>query len=244
MRTDVLGVRFDDLTLQEAVDRAKMLLRDGARGYVVTPNPEIVWLAREDAGLRQALEDAALVLADGVGVALGAKILGRPLKGTVPGIDFASALMADLQDSGKKLFLFGGKPGVAETAAEQLRLRYPGLLICGTQNGYFEDSEPIAAQINDSGADVVFVCLGAPKQELWMREFGPRLNAALLVGLGGSLDVFAGRVRRAPEGWRRLKLEWLYRLLKEPRRIKRMIKLPLFVFAVLGQRLRGGKNHG
>ena len=140
---------------------------------------------------------------------------------------------------GKRLFLLGAKPGVAEQAALNLLAAYPGLIVCGTHDGYFQDSAPVVDEIRASCADVVFVCLGAPKQEFWMAQYGPLTGAKLMVGLGGSLDVFAGVVERAPEGWQRLGLEWLYRLIKEPRRIGRMAKLPLVLVDAAGARIRG-----
>ena len=141
--------------------------------------------------------------------------------------------------SGKRLFLLGAKPGVAEQAAANLTVAYPGLTVCGTHDGYFKENEPVAQAVRAAGADVCFVCLGAPKQELWMRQYGPQTGAHLMVGLGGSLDVFAGVVERAPEGFQKLGLEWLYRLVKEPKRIGRMAKLPLVLVQAAGARLRG-----
>ena len=239
VRTDVLGVGFDGLTLPEAVERAQALMADGGTHYVVTPNPELVQLAGREAAFRDALNAADLVLPDGVGVIYAAKLLGRPLKGRVPGIDFAWALCGALAESGKRLYLLGARPGVAEQAAENLKKAHPGLEVCGVQDGYFQESGPVAEAIRAAGADVVFVCLGAPKQELWMAEYGAKSGAGLLVGLGGSLDVFAGQVKRAPERWQRLGLEWLYRLVKQPSRIGRMAKLPLFLLSAVGARLRG-----
>ena len=175
---------------------------------------------------------ADLVLADGVGVVYSAKILGRPLKGKVPGIDFAQRLLAWMARHGKRLFLLGAKPGVAELAAANLKDAHPGLIVCGTHDGYFREDGPVVEEIRAAAADVVFVCLGAPKQELWMVEHGPATGAHLMVGLGGSLDVFAGVVERAPKFWTDHGLEWFYRLCKEPRRIGRMMKLPLFLIHV------------
>ena len=137
------------------------------------------------------------------------------------------------------MYLFGAKPGVAEAAAETLRTKFPGLVISGTSDGYFSDDGPIIEKIKDAAPDFLLVCLGAPKQELWKAKMSGKLLVGLMVGLGGSLDVFAGTVKRAPEAWQKLDLEWLYRLLKEPRRIGRMMKLPLFVIEAAGERLRG-----
>lgn len=240
MRTDILGVGFDDLTLEEAAAAGAALVEAQGFHYAVTPNPEFLLAARKDQPFRQALLDADLVLADGVGVVYSAKLLGRPLKGRVPGIEFAQALMGWMAKHGKRLFLLGAKPGVAELAAANLRDRYPGLILCGTHDGYFKEDGPVVQAIRESGADVVFVCLGAPKQEFWMVEHGPATGAHLMVGLGGSLDVFAGVVDRAPEGFQKLGLEWLYRLMKEPKRFGRMAKLPLVLVYALAGRM-GGK---
>ena len=240
MRTDILGVGFDDLTLEEAAAAGAALVEAQGFHYAVTPNPEFLLAARKDQPFRQALLDADLVLADGVGVVYSAKLLDRPLKGRVPGIEFAQALMGWMAKHGKRLFLLGAKPGVAELAAANLRDRYPGLILCGTHDGYFKEDEPVVQAIRESGADVVFVCLGAPKQEFWMVEHGPATGAHLMVGLGGSLDVFAGVVDRAPEGFQKLGLEWLYRLMKEPKRFGRMAKLPLVLVYALAGRM-GGK---
>ena len=186
-------------------------------------------LARADAGYRDLLNGAGLVLPDGIGVVYAAKLLGRPLKGRVPGIDFATGLLDRLAKNGGKLFLLGAKPGVAEQAAERLKAAHPGLTVCGTNDGYFKDSAPVVEKIRAAEADVVFVCLGAPKQEKWMAQYGPETGAHLMAGLGGALDVYAGNVKRAPVLWQKLGMEWAYRLIRQPSRIGRMAKLPLFL---------------
>ena len=230
MRIDVLGVGFDNLTMAEAVERGMELVRSPGPHYVVTPNPEIVEVCREDSGARAAVNGADLVLPDGIGVIKGAAMLGTPLKERTPGVEFATHLMDKLAEEGKSLYLLGAKPGVAEQAGAKLAAAHPGLRIAGTHDGYFKEDGPVVAAIRQSGADVVFVCLGAPKQEKWMAKNGAATGARLLCGLGGSLDVFAGVVERAPKFWTDHGLEWFYRLCKEPRRIGRMMKLPLFLF--------------
>ncbi len=239
MRIDVLGVGFDNVTMDEAVDRAMALMEQDGPHLVVTPNAEIVQQAGKDPEFLRVLSDAHLVIPDGVGVLYAAKLLGRPLKSRVPGVDFASALMARMAKAGKRLFLLGAKPGVAEQAAANLAAAHPGLVICGTHDGYFQDDAPVAEAIRDAGADAVFVCLGAPKQEKWAAAYGAATGARLLVGLGGSLDVFAGHVERAPELWQKAGLEWLYRAIKQPSRLKRVARLPLFLVSAAGARLRG-----
>ena len=239
MRTDVLGVAFDNVTMDEAVDWALAMLEEDGPHLVVTPNPEIVQRAAKDPEFAGILSKADLVIPDGIGVVYAAKILGRPLKARVPGIDFASALLERAAGTGRRLFLLGAAPGVAEQAAVNLRAAYPGLAVCGTHDGYFKEDGPVVDAIRESGADIVFVCLGFPKQEKWIAAHGEAAGARLYIGLGGSLDVFAGKVERAPESFQKLGLEWLYRLAKEPSRIGRMAKLPLFLVSALGARLKG-----
>lgn len=242
MRIDILGVGFDNLTMDEAVQAAIAHIKARGRAYVVTPNPEIVMLCRERSEVLPAVNGADMVLADGIGVVYGAKILKTPLKERVAGFDFACGVLSELAKAGGSVFLFGAKPSVADMAAAQIERAYPGIIVCGTNDGYFDDDLPIIAKINASRPDFLLVCLGAPKQELWMRDNAKNLDVGLMAGLGGSLDIFAGTMARAPELWQKLGLEWLYRLLKEPRRICRMMKLPRFMLAVIGKRLRGKKD--
>lgn len=241
-RIDVLGVSFDDLTMDEAVEIALGFMQERRACYACTPNPEIVMAAKGDAALRAALSGAELVLADGVGITKAAAMLGTPLKSRVPGIDFASNVISRLAERGGSVYLLGAKPLVAEAAAEKLTQTYPGIVIAGTNDGYFTDDAPVIEKINAASPDFLMVCLGSPKQELWMSANAGRLSCGLMAGLGGSLDVLAGNVQRAPETWRRLGLEWLYRVIKEPKRLGRVMKLPAFVLeaAAEGRRRRNG----
>lgn len=238
MRINVLGIGFDNLTMDEAAARGMELLHSPGAHRVVTPNPEIVEICRENLAARQAVNSASLVLADGIGVVKGAQMLGTPLKGRVPGIEFAARLMEAMAREGLSLYLLGAKPGIAEAAGVRLAEQYPGLKIAGTHDGYFQQDAPVIQDIRDSGADCVFVCLGAPKQELWMAKNGEATGARLLCGLGGSLDVFAGAVERAPKFWSDHGLEWFYRLCRDPRRAGRMMKLPLFLVHVRREKKR------
>lgn len=239
MRTEVLGVEFDNVTMDEALDAAQGLMESPGTDYIVTPNPEIVMACREDPEVKRAVEGASLVLPDGIGIVYGAKILGRPLKEKVPGADFAEKLMSRMAESKRSVYLLGARPGVAELAGEKLTEKYPGLQIAGTADGYFKDDGPVIEKINAARPDLLLVCLGAPKQEKWMVAHRDALRVPLMAGLGGSLDVYAGVVQRAPEVWQRLELEWLYRLIKQPSRFGRMMKLPQFLLCVIGQRLKG-----
>ena len=232
MRINVLGVGFDNVTMAEATARGRELLAAEGAHYVVTPNPEIVETCRADAEAMAAVNGADLVLPDGIGVIYGAKMLKTPLKERVPGIEFGTAMIESCAKSGKSVYLLGAKPGVAEQAAENLKERFAGLMIAGTHDGYFKDDAEAAAWIRESGADMALICLGAPKQEKFMAKYGEATGAKLLLGLGGSLDVFAGVAQRAPAFYVDHNLEWFYRLVKNPSRIGRMMKLPLFLVHV------------
>ncbi|MCL2409242.1 MAG: WecB/TagA/CpsF family glycosyltransferase [Oscillospiraceae bacterium] len=239
MRLDVLGVKFDSLTMQQAVSHACEIMDSGEKAYIVTPNPEIVWMCRKDENLRRIVNAAGLVLPDGIGVIIAARILKTPIREKVTGVEFAELLFAKMAESGKSIYLLGAKPGVAEEAGRRLAEKYPGLVISGTSDGYFKDDAAIIEKINAVSPDFLAVCLGAPKQEFWMAENLDKLDVNLMGGFGGSLDIYAGVTNRPPRWIQRLQLEWLYRLIKQPRRIVRMIKLPLFLFCVIWRRMRG-----
>ncbi len=239
MRTKILGVGFDDLTMEEAVKKALSLMEERRGAYIVTPNPEIVLLCRRDAQCARAVEEADLSLADGVGDLYTARLLGRPLKERVSGSDLAPRLLQELAARNGSVFLFGARPGVAERAAVNLQKVYPGLRVLGTENGYITDDGPLLARLEALRPDLLLVGMGAPKQEVWMaRHRGPG-RASLMMAVGGCLDVFAGDVRRAPESWRRRDLEWLYRLFQNPRRLGRVLRLPWFLFLALRERATG-----
>lgn len=238
-----MGVGFDALTPEEALERAAELAAGDSCSYAVTPNPEIVWLARKQPALKEALNGADLVVPDGIGIVYAARILGMPLPARVPGIELAAGLMKQMAVSRESVYLLGAKPGVAERAARRLQEQYPGLAVVGTGDGYFREDEPVIEKINACKPRLLLVCLGFPRQELWMAKYRDQIKAGLMMGLGGSLDVFAGDVKRAPESWRRLNLEWLYRLACQPSRLGRMLKLPVFLLSVVWERLKHGKTN-
>ena len=235
MKINILGVAFDALTLDEAAERADALMLAGNGGSIVTANPEIVLRCRKDAAYAAAVNGAQLVLADGVGDLYAAKILRTPLPERVAGADLVPRLIERLAARGGSVFLYGAKPGVAQRAGEALAGAYPGVRIAGTENGYISDETALFAALEREKPDLLLLGLGAPRQELWMAGSRRRVDA-VMIGVGGFLDVLAGDVPRAPETWRRLGLEWLYRLLREPRRIKRMIRLPEILFLALRER--------
>ncbi len=239
MRSDILGVGFDALSMAEAVARAKALMHERRGAYVCTPNPEIVWACREDADLSAAVNGADMVLADGVGIVWAARRLGERIAERVTGADFAQELLAAMAGT---VFLLGAKPQVAERASQAIARRFGGVRVVGVSDGYYTDEAALMAQIEAARPDFLLVCLGTPKQELFMQRHAGAEYIGLMAGLGGTLDLLAGDVRRAPDFFLRHKLEWLYRLGQQPRRIKRQLRLPLFALAVWKQRTRHGKG--
>lgn len=238
---DILGVRIDNLTMEEAVSRLRAMAKEERVHTVFTPNSEILYVAKNDAGFRGILNASDLNTADGIGVVHAGKILGEPIKERVAGFDLASAFLPVMEQDGLRLFLFGSAEGVAAKARDNLLKQYPNLKIAGLRNGFFEDEEAVVKEINQANPDVVFVCLGAPKQEKFIAKYREQFNAKILMGLGGSIDVFAGEVKRAPDFFIKTHLEWFYRLAKNPRRIGRMMALPKFAVSVIRSKKKGEK---
>ena len=234
VKQNILGLKFDNVDMEEALKLGEELLDGDHAAAVVTPNAEIAYDACRDEDFCALLNRADLMLPDGAGVVLAAKLCGTPLKGKVAGIDFASGMLQTFARRGTKLYLLGSKPGVGEQAAEKMKEKAPDLQICGIADGYFKDEAEVVRRINEAGAEALFVCLGAPKQEKFMFAHQDELTTVrLMAGLGGSLDGFAGNVKRAPKWMIRLQLEWLYRLIKEPKRIGHMMRLPKYILLAL-----------
>lgn len=241
IKKQVMTIGFDNITMDEAVGTAMGHIAARSRCRVVTPNAEFALEAKKNPRFLNILNTSQLVLADGISVVLASKIIGDPMQGRVTGVGFAQALAAAMAKEGRSIYLLGAKPGVAEQAAEKLLLAYPGLKIAGTHDGYFKEEGPVVEAINAAKPDALLVCLGAPKQEYFMEDHDAQLEVPVMAGLGGSMDVLAGNVQRAPEFFQKYGLEWLYRLCKEPKRWKRMIKLPLYLRDAVIWKIKGGK---
>jgi N-acetylglucosaminyldiphosphoundecaprenol N-acetyl-beta-D-mannosaminyltransferase len=183
------------------------------------------------------INSSDMIVPDGAGIVLASKVLKRPVKQKVAGVELAEALLGRLAEKNKKLFLLGAKPGVAERAAEKMREKAPGLNICGTLDGFFKSDEDAVRAVIEADPDLVFVCLGAPKQEIWMHSHAKDLVSCTMMGLGGTLNIFAGEAVRAPKILIKLNLEWLHRLYKEPRRLGRMMSLPKYILTAVRFRL-------
>lgn len=230
---NILGVHVNKYTMVQAVEKAAGLIESDGLSMIFTPNSEIILYASNNPEFTRVLNQADMVIPDGIGVVYGAKILGEPLKERVAGYDLVCNLLPVMAEKGQSVYLLGAKPGVAETAAENLIKKYPGLVIAGTHDGYFKNDDEVIDDINKTGPDFLMVCLGFPKQENWIYNNREKLNAKLAIGAGGCLDVFAGTVARAPEFYCNHGIEWLYRLVKQPSRFVRMLALPKFGLKVL-----------
>ena len=234
----ILGCRVDSVRNEEAVRRIAALAREPKASLVVTLGTEMIVRAQRDARFRDAINASALSLCDTVGVLFAARLGGTRIAERVAGIDLLEPLCAAFARDGISVYLLGARGDTAARAGAALAARHPGLRIAGARDGFFFQNEgaPVAAAIAASGAQVCFVGLGSPRQELWIAEHLKETGCAVGIGVGGSLDVLAGNVERAPERWRRLNAEWLYRLLREPQRWRRQLALPYFVWLALRER--------
>lgn len=239
---NVRGVNFANVTPDEAANICTEMLDGFCARTVFTPNAEIVQLCIEQNEYYDLYNSGDLVVSDGAGVVKAAKILGTPLKGKVAGVELGERMLSVCAERGDGVFFLGAKPGVAEEAARRMTEKYSGLRVVGTNDGYFkkngEESDAVVEKINQSGAKLLFVCLGVPVQEKWISENKDKLFAArVCMCLGGSLDVYAGVAMRAPKFFVDHSLEWFYRLIKEPKRIGRMMKLPKFLLGTYWEKL-------
>lgn len=227
----IQGSDVDSFTFEQAVDWAY-----SKHGQIVTINPEMISAAQKNSDFAEIINSAELVVADGIGVEIGLKILGYKVK-RIAGIDLGKALVEKFTASGKSVAMIGAKPGVVDSAIENLSKEYQNLNVVYSHDGYFDNDEDIIESVISANPDLILVALGSPKQEFFIHNIKEKLPNSTLIGLGGSFDVWAGVVERAPIIYQKLGLEWLYRTLKEPKRFKRIFPtLPLFVLKVLKER--------
>lgn len=228
----ILGCNVDSFSFEQALN----YIYD-KHGQVVTINPEMISEANSDSKFAQLVNNSELIIADGIGVQIGLKILGQDVK-RIPGIEFGKALINRCYQNGKTVALVGAKPEVITTAVSNLKSEFEGINIVYSHDGYFESNEKIYSDLVQIKPDLILVALGSPKQEYFIRELKTQLPESTMIGLGGSFDVWAGYVERAPEIYQKLGLEWLYRTIKEPKRFKRIFPtLPLFILKVFKERL-------
>ncbi|MGL5207623.1 MAG: WecB/TagA/CpsF family glycosyltransferase [Acidaminococcaceae bacterium] len=231
----ILGVPVHPYKMKDAVDKILERIAEKKKTFVVTANAEIIMMGQSDTEYMSILNKAALVLPDGAGTVWAGRKLGFKVPERVAGYDFFLRLMAEAAQNNLKVFFFGAAPGVAAEAKQKFEILHPGVSIVGCRNGYFKDEDDltIVEEINHSGAELLFVALGAPKQEKWLSKHQDILKPLLLMGIGGSFDVVAGKMERAPKWMQDASLEWLFRLYKQPSRFRRMLVLPKFVIKVL-----------
>jgi N-acetylglucosaminyldiphosphoundecaprenol N-acetyl-beta-D-mannosaminyltransferase len=225
---DVCTDNYEQLAskLMEDIDRNR-------KSFIVAINPEKIMKAQEDERLRELLNQATYQIPDGIGVILASIIKGGKIRSRVTGIDMMLRLCQEASIHGKKIFLYGAKPGVADEAKRKLEEKFPGIQIVGTMHGYEKDEKVVIDAINQSQADILFVALGSPTQEYWIVKHMHSLVPKVYQGVGGSFDVVSGRLKRAPLIFQKLGLEWLYRLIKEPWRWKRQLVLPKFLIKAI-----------
>ncbi len=227
----ILDIRVDKLTKKQALAEFERLLDTEGCSLIVTLNAEMVEKASREPQLAKIINTADMVIPDGVGLLYASKIKGEPIEEKVAGVEFAESAIEVCAGKGRKVFLLGGKPGIAQIAAEKLCEKYPDLLIAGTRDGYFkpEEEDEIVRRINESGADFLCVGMGFPRQELFIDRRRGQLAAKIAVGVGGSLDIWSGTLKRAPQFFLDNGLEWLYRMVQEPWRFKRLPALSAFL---------------
>ncbi|MQR85621.1 WecB/TagA/CpsF family glycosyltransferase [Bacillus megaterium] len=233
MKENILGIDVCSDTYDELAAKLLQDIDKGRKSFIVAINPEKIMKAQEDQELKSLLNQATYQIPDGIGVILASKLKKGRIRERVTGIDMMLKLCKEATNNGKRIFLYGAKPGIADEAKVKLEEMFPGILIVGTLNGYEKNEEVIERTINDSGAEIVFVALGSPAQENWIIAHKEKLNPSVYQGVGGSFDVISGRLNRAPAVFQKFGLEWLYRLLKEPWRWKRQLELPRFLLRVL-----------
>ena len=238
----VLGLRVDRLSMPQTLEMIEEYIRDRkAPRHIVTADASMVVTARNEPELKEIVDKADLVTPDGAGILWHSRLLGKLILHKVSGVDLVAEVCRLSAEKGYRVYFLGAAPGVAEEAAENLRKRYPGAQIVGTHDGYFNAAEEpgVVEEIKKANADVLFVAFGIPKQEKWITRYKSELNVPVSAGIGGSFDVYSGRVKRAPVAMQRTGFEWLYRLWCNPKKIGKVMTLPRFAMLTIRERLVG-----
>jgi len=229
----ILGVKVHNVSLMETLSKIENFIKQGGCNLIVTLGTEMVMNAQKNQEFKNIVNSASLVCADGAGLLWATKRYGKQLKEKVAGVELFEEIVRLSGEKNWKLFFLGADEGIAETAKNRLIEKYPGANIVGTHNGYFKNDNEIKDILKQAKPDILFLALGSPKQENWYNNHAKELNIPVGIGVGGSFDVFAGKVSRAPKWMIKYSLEWLYRLLCQPSRWKRMLALPLFMIKVI-----------
>lgn len=237
----VLGIDVCVTTYEELKKCIRNDIEQNKKSYIVTVNPEKVIKASKDKSLKKILNEAKYQIPDGVGIIYASKIKKGKIKSRITGIDTMEMICELCNEESFKIFMYGAEEEVIEKAKVKLENKYPNINICGYINGYERDTKKIIDNINNSGANVLFVALGSPKQELFISKNINDINCNILLGVGGSFDVISGKKKRAPRWMRKKGLEWLYRLIKEPKRFFRQTKIISFIFEVIIEKNKENK---
>jgi len=242
-KLSIMGVRINNISMNEVLKLAEQKIKNDEKYIIYTPNTEIIMMCQKDEEFLNIMNKSDINVPDGVGLIYAGKIKKFPLKEKVAGYDLSINLLKMADEKGLKLYAVGGRPGVAEAAMQNVQKKYPGIKIVGAHHGYFkgthlgefghEEEIAVIEDINRHKPHILFVGFGAKKQEQWIDYNKDLINANVIIGNGGTLDGLAGIVKRAPDIFINLGLEWLYRLIKEPKRITRQIVLPVFMFKVI-----------
>ena len=227
------GVDVSPMGYDEILNDVEKRMQRNEKYTIIAVNPEKVMAAEKDEQLRELINNSTYGIPDGVGILLASKLKKGAITSRVTGVDMMDRLLQFAAEKGYRVFLYGAKEEVVKAAKENIEAKYPTIHISGYENGYVQDAAAVVKKINDAKADLLFVAMGSPKQELWIREHMNELGVKVFQGVGGSFDVFAGNVKRAPMFFRKLGLEWFYRLVKEPKRFKRQLALPKFLMRVI-----------
>lgn len=239
-KVSVLGVNFIDMTLAEMVITLAEHVEKQEKVFLVTANPEIVLHSKKNPDYQQILNGATYVTADGIGIIKAAKLLGKPLPERLTGFDIFMKLLEQANKKNQSVYLLGAKEVVLTRARAKIGELFPNIKIVGMQNGYFDMNDmEIFENIKAANPDYVFAALGFPRQEEWIAKHLNYFEKGIFMGVGGSFDVLSGEVKRAPEIWQKLNIEWLYRLLQQPSRWRRMLAIPMFMLHVISEKVKG-----
>lgn len=242
-KVSVLGVTFDNKTKEAFLKELMARIDHKKKSFVVTANPEIVMYAKKDPNYMSLIKEADYVIADGIGIIKGSKMLGTPIVERVAGYDLMLALLEEANQQGSRVYLLGAKEDVLQSTVAKVKKLYPSINLVGSRNGYFDFSDSAVIEaVQATQPDIVFVAIGYPKQEQWIHQYMKTASKGLLMGVGGSFDVLSGKSKRAPKIFIKLNIEWLYRLIKQPFRIKRMMALPRFLREVKNEKKQVSKH--
>ncbi|ASN04116.1 WecB/TagA/CpsF family glycosyltransferase [Virgibacillus necropolis] len=236
----IMGVPFLHIDQQGFVSLLDNRIQNGETTFVITANPEVVMKANEDMNFMKYIHKATYVTADGIGIVKAAELLNKPLPGRVTGYDTMIGLLEIASEKQYSIFLLGAQNETLQKAKNNIKETYPGVKIVGSHDGFFDwGQNDIAKSISEVKPDITFVALGVPRQERWISENLSTFDKGMFIGVGGSFDVIAGTVQRAPLFWQKLNLEWLYRIAKQPSRWKRALALPRFAIQIIKQKVKG-----